>query len=339
MNDNEINLPDFKVEEIFTSFSQNIDWSLRHSKIPETWKVTEGEGIKIAVIDTGLPNHVDIGDNAVAGGNFIPNEDINDYNGHQTHCVGIIAAKNNEEGYVGVAPKVKCICLKALNKNGSGQYSQICAALKAVKEIKPDIVSMSLGGVVPHAEMHELIKDLYEMNIPVVCAAGNSGDAGVNYPAAFPETIAVAAFDKNGKIADFSSKGSQVDWAAPGADIYSTYLNNAYSSLSGTSMACPFVAAVIALMLSKHKKQEQETKKNDCKTVQDIKDHLLKYTNDKGSIGKDDSWGYGVIDVEGMIGDEGGPDNPTREKKKKNKTIWIAVGVLVAVGIAIVASR
>ncbi len=95
MNDNEINLPDFKVEEIFTSFSQNIDWRLRHSKIPETWKVTEGEGIKIAVIDTGLPNHVDIGDNAVAGGNFIPNEDINDYNGHQTHCVGIIAAKNN----------------------------------------------------------------------------------------------------------------------------------------------------------------------------------------------------------------------------------------------------
>ena len=308
----DIKLPDFKVEEVFTTFSQSFDWGLKYSNIPNTWKVTQGEGITIAVIDTGMTDHIDIGDNAVEGANFIEGEDIYDYNGHQTHCVGIISAKNNQQGFGGVAPKAKCVCFKALNKNGSGNYTQIAKALKAVKELNPDIVSMSLGGSRPSPEMHEVIKELYEMNIPVVCAAGNSGFSGVGYPAAFPETIAVAAYDKYGKISSFSSRGPEVDWAAPGSNIYSTYLNNTYASLSGTSMACPFMAGVIALMIAKHNKQEKETGKNDCKTVEDIRNHLLKYTNDKGSVGRDNDWGYGVVDAEKMI--TGGSSETTTQK-------------------------
>jgi subtilisin family serine protease len=177
---------------------------------------------------------------------------------------------------------------------------------------------MSLGGSTPSVAMHEFIKDLYAMNIPVVCAAGNSGFAGVGYPAAFPETIAVGAFDQYGKIAGFSSRGSQVDWAAPGANIYSTYLKNSYASLSGTSMACPFMAAIIALMISKHRKQEKETGKNDCKTVEDIRQHLLKYTNDKGNVGKDNDWGYGVVDIEKLI--TGESSKPTTTTLKPTTT-------------------
>jgi|TARA_B110000305_G_scaffold47844_1_gene51276 subtilisin family serine protease len=314
----EVKLPDFKVEEISTTFSQSFDWSLKYANIPNTWKVTQGEGMTIAVIDTGMPDHVDIGDNAVAGANLVDGEDIYDYNGHQTHCVGIICAKNNNQGFVGVAPKAKSVCFKALNKNGSGSYSQIAKALEAVKELRPDVVSMSLGGSTPSVAMHEFIKDLYAMNIPVVCAAGNSGFAGVGYPAAFPETIAVGAFDQYGKIAGFSSRGSQVDWAAPGANIYSTYLKNSYASLSGTSMACPFMAAIIALMISKHRKQEKETGKNDCKTVEDIRQHLLKYTNDKGNVGKDNDWGYGVVDIEKLI--TGESSKPTTTTLKPTTT-------------------
>ena len=310
----EVKLPDFKVEEISTTSSQSFDWSLKYANIPNTWKITQGEGMTIAVIDTGMPDHVDIGDNAVAGANLVDGEDIYDYNGHQTHCVGIICAKNNNQGFVGVAPKAKAVCFKALNKSGSGSYSQIAKALESVKELRPDVVSMSLGGSKPSVAMHEFIKDLYAMNIPVVCAAGNSGLAGVGYPAAFPETIAVGAFDQYGKIASFSSRGSQVDWAAPGANIYSTYLKNSYASLSGTSMACPFMAAIIALMISKHKKQEKETGKNDCKTVEDIRQHLLKYTNDKGSVGKDNDWGYGIVDIEKLITGESSKPTTTTVK-------------------------
>ncbi len=155
------------------------------------------------------------------------------------------------------------------------------------------------------------------MNIPVKCAAGNTGQGGVNWPAAFDDTIAVAAYDKHGNIASFSSRGDKVEWAAPGVNIYSTFLNKGYASLSGTSMACPFIAGVICLMLSKHKKQEKETGKNDCKTVKEIRQHLLKYTDDKGVAGKDNDWGYGVIDIDRLIG--GDQPDPKPQPKPEPK--------------------
>ena len=307
----ETKLPEYNKNEELGSLSQRIDWGLRQLNVPSTWSVTKGEGITAMVIDTGHPVHPDIGDNAIKGKNCISGEPIEDENGHQLHCTGIICAKDNETGMVGVAPEAKCISVKALAKNGSGTYYGLAEALDYAIEMKPDVVSMSLGGPAPSSVLHDRIKTLYEMNIPVVCAAGNSGDGGVNYPAAFDETIAVAAYDRWGKIANFSSKGEKVEWAAPGVNIYSTFLNNGYASLSGTSMACPFITGVICLMLAKHKKQEAETGKNDCKTVAQIREHLLKYTKDKGEVGKDNSWGYGVIDVEKMIKDGEEVSEPT----------------------------
>lgn len=309
-------LPIVCVEELSSSSTkQLIDWGVRQSKIPETWKETKGEGIKILVIDTGHPFHQDIGDNSKIGQNFILDEVMEDLNGHQSHCTGIISAKNNQFGMVGVAPKSTCISAKALNKNGSGTMKSLCEALEYAVKIKPDIVSMSLGAPQSFPLIHELIKKLHKLNIPVVCAAGNSGSAGVNFPAKYKETIAVAAYDINGNIAGFSSKGPQVDWAAPGVNIYSTFLDNGYKKLSGTSMACPFVVGIIALMLAKHRKQEKETGKNDCKTVDEIKEHLLKYTIDKGEKGKDNYWGYGIIDVKNLIDPETGEPEPKPEPK------------------------
>jgi len=368
MRDDELKLPEFKVNETMSTLSQRIDWGLRQLNVPKTWSITRGEGITVMVIDTGHPVHPDIGDNAIEGKNCIPNEPIEDENGHQSHCTGIICAKDNETGMVGVAPGSKCISVKALSKSGSGSYRGLAEALDYAIEMKPDLISMSLGGSSPSAAMQSRIQKLYDMNIPVICAAGNSGDGGVNYPAAFDETIAVAAYDKYGNVARFSSKGEKVEWAAPGVNIYSTYLNNGYASLSGTSMACPFIAGVVALMLAKHKKQEESTGMNDCKTVEQIREHLLKYTKDKGEVGRDNSWGYGVIDVEKLIG--GGDieqpvptptptptpiEKPTpqppeekpvekepvkEEPKKKNKnTLFIVIGVVVIatiIGIAVV---
>ena len=292
---------------------QIVDWGIKQSKIPETWKETKGEGIKILVIDTGHPFHEDTDGNTKIGENFIANEAVEDFNGHQSHCTGIICAKNNKFGMVGVAPKSTCISAKALNKYGSGTMKSLGEALEYAVKTKPDIVSMSLGAPQSFPYIHQLIKKLYNLNIPVVCAAGNSGNAGVNFPAKYEETISVAAYDINGNIAGFSSKGPQVDWAAPGVNIYSTFLNNAYARLSGTSMACPFVVGIIALMLAKHRKQEKETGKNDCKTVDEIREHLLKYTIDKGAKGKDNYWGYGIIDVKNLIDPKTGEPKPKPE--------------------------
>jgi hypothetical protein len=219
---------------------------------------------------------------------------------------------------VGVAPEAKSISVKALAKNGSGSYFGLAEALDYAIEMKPDVVSMSLGGSAPSAILEDRIKTLYELNIPVVCAAGNTGSGGVNWPAAYDETIAVAAYDKYGNVANFSSKGEKVEWAAPGVNIYSTFLNNGYASLSGTSMACPFITGVICLMLAKHRKQEEATGMNDCKTVEQIREHLLKYTKDKGEVGRDNSWGYGVIDVEKLIGG-GDTEEPIKEEPIKEE--------------------
>lgn len=304
-------LPDFTIEEEFATMSQLVDWGLKQSKIPETWKVSQGEGVRILVIDTGHPVHYDLEENIEIGENFILNEGHEDFNGHQTHCTGIICASNNYSGMVGVAPKATCISAKALDKAGRGSFQGLADALDYAVKTKPDIVSMSLGAPSPSGIIHDKIKELYEMNIPVVCAAGNAGNAGVSWPAAYPETIAVASYNKLGRISYYSSKGEMVDWAAPGEKIYSTFLNGQYATLSGTSMACPFLVGIIALMLAKHRKQEQETNQNDCKTIEQIKEHLLKYTLDRGEIGKDDKWGHGIVDIHSLILDKDIEDDST----------------------------
>lgn len=298
----EVKLPDFQVEETLQTLSQTADWGIGQMNIPDAWKDSQGEGVKIAVLDTGHPTHSELNENCIYGVSTTGEENYLDVHGHQTHCTGIICASNNNIGTVGVAPKAQCISVKVLSDTGSGSWDSVAEGLRYCLDADIDIVSMSLGGSSPSPMIEAQIKGLYDLGIPVICAAGNSGQGGVNWPAAYDETIAVGAFDKYGKVASFSSRGEKVEWAAPGVDILSTYTDNRYARLSGTSMACPFMVGIVALMLSKHKKQLQETGQSDCRTVEQIREHLLKYTMDKGRLGKDNSWGYGVIDVRAMFG-------------------------------------
>lgn len=301
MSKGRFRLPPHKPVHVVSTLSQTMGWSVRQTKIPDTWTVTQGEGQTAMVIDTGLPDHRDIGDNAIAGKNYVTGETIADSQGHSTHCIGIICAKNNSEGMVGVAPKAKCIAVKTLGSDGSGTFEWVYNALRYAIRTRPSVVSMSLGSPQSTAHIHNAIKELYEMNIPVICAAGNSGGRGVDYPAKYSETIAVAAYDSRGRIANFSAIGEEVDWAAPGVAIYSTYLNGDYCQMDGTSMACPYFAGLVLLLLAKHKKQEEETGQNDCRTVEQIREHLMKYTVDKGIVGRDARWGYGVVEPDKLI--------------------------------------
>lgn len=235
---------------------------------------------------------IDKSSNYIANGIIVSN----------THCLGIIGARDNDIGMVGVAPKCKIITVKVLGSDGTGDLNGITKALKYAIKVKPNIINMSLGTSENNPVIHELIKKLYELNIPIISAAGNDGKKdSVNYPAAYPETICVTAYDKNGKPAKFNSTGKETEFSAPGVDIYSTWLENKYSLLSGTSMATPFMTGLVALLLSKHIKQEADTGKNDCKTIEQIREHLLKYADNKGIVGHDDNWGYGVIDPVKLI--------------------------------------
>ncbi len=304
-------LPPYEIKRVVSTLSQVHGWGIKQLNVPDTWKITQGEGINIMVIDTGYTDHPDLEDGILKNRckSFLNDEpDIDDHCGHSSHIAGIIAARNNDMGIVGVAPKCNIITVKVLGADGTGTVDAIINALKYAKSIRPHIVSMSLGTDSYDKEMHDLIKDLYKMNIPVVAAAGNDGRTNaVNYPGKFPEVICITAYDKNGIPAKFNSTGPEVGFSAPGVDIYSTWLNHQYCSLSGTSMACPFCAGLIALLLAKHIKQEAETGCNDCKTVDQIREHLIKYSDKKGIVGKDETWGYGIPNPSKLILEIDGP--------------------------------
>lgn len=311
MNKNIIKLPKFKVEKMVSALSETVDWGLIANGVPLTWEKTMGEGEVVFILDTaGATDHCDLIENLAGGINFSSSRTMEDKNGHGTHCAGIIAAAKNDMGIIGVAPKAKIFLVKILNDNGTGSISYIEKGLRFCyeslkSEIKPTVISMSLGSDAPMGrEAYKWIKKLYEANIPIVCAAGNSGREGINYPAKYEECIAVGAYNEDGELADFSTTGDEISFAAPGVNIYSTWLNGSYAKLSGTSMATPFLAGIIANLLSKHRKQEALTGKNDCKTVSQIREHLIKHSIDKGQIGKDKQWGYGVVSFQDLINEE-----------------------------------
>lgn len=167
-----------------------------------------------------------------------------------THVAGIIAAKDNDQGVIGIAPEAFLLPIKVLSNNGTGSYSFIAEGLRKAIDAKVDIINMSLGAAAEPPQMiHDLIKEAVSRGIIILAAAGNDSKE-VNWPARYEEVIAVAALDQNGSMAHFSSRGEQVRTVAPGVQIYSTVPVNQYGMMSGTSQACPFVAGVCALILS-----------------------------------------------------------------------------------------
>jgi len=253
-NDRYKMIPDYKVTARVQILAERLDFNHSLMNIPEMWKTTRGAGIKIAVLDTGLPNHVDI--QPCGGASFVPGYK-QDRNGHSTHCAGIIAAiAGNGMGCAGIAPDVEDYYGAVLDGDGSGTIEAIVKGIYwAVDEIKADIISMSLGisDGAPHIkELEDACKYAVSKGTAVFAAAGN--EAGrVGQPAKYDCVIAVAAVNDRKEHARFSNVGPEVDFAAGGVDVYSTYLNNGYAKLSGTSMACPALAAVGALILADHK--------------------------------------------------------------------------------------
>lgn len=230
---------------------QELPWGVKRIGAPSVWNHTMGKSVRVGIIDTGVdPNHPDLKDNVKMAGWVLDCKNIIDDNGHGSHVAGTIAALDNDIGVVGVAPKVEIYSVKAFTKSGRGNVSDVIEGLNWCVENKVQVINMSFGFKNSKA-LEKAIKEVYKRNIVLVAAAGNSGgNNSVMYPAGYPEVIAVAASNTDDKVAWFSSGGAQVDVMAPGAGILSTYKNGRYKTMSGTSMACPHVAAACALILS-----------------------------------------------------------------------------------------
>ena len=297
-------LPSYKIIDSIVSLEaakQKSGWSITAFNLPDTWQFTQGEGVKVAILDTGCDlDHPDLVDNLLPGINLIDtNKQPEDDNMQGTHVTGIVCAENNEIGMVGIAPKSKVIPVKVLEANGSGDLDTVAAGIKWAVDNGADIIGMSLGSPRPTDQLTESIKYAESKGVPIFCAAGNAGKTReIFYPANYPETIAVGSIDENFDRSVFSNTGDNLDFMAPGKEIFSTVPDNWYSVLSGTSMACPFVVGVAALLLSYVRNHPSCGIK--LSSAEDYRNALRQYTipiNDKDFAGKRFFQGFGIIDT------------------------------------------
>ena len=278
----------------FEQKQERIGWSQLLTGIPEIWRQTQGERINVAILDTGIdPDHPDLQAGILDMEDFT-GDGIEDLNGHGTHCAGIVGARLNGAGLVGVAPKCKLLIGKVLGNQGSGSFQQIADGIDWAVEKGAHIISLSLGGPYSSAPLFNSIYNALSKGVHVICAAGNEGSLfgnAIGYPGRFGGVITVASHDQNGNPSGFSSRGGEIDFMAPGESIWSTYKDGGYAKLSGTSMATPFVVGISALIVSKHlSSPSNQTALDHC---EDLREHLMRMATHPGH--HDNQRGYGPL--------------------------------------------
>ena len=273
---------------------EQINWAQSLLGIPHVWDSTMGKGVKVAVLDTGIDtDHQDLA-NAIIDTEDFTGDGVEDVNGHGTHCAGIIGARLNDVGFVGVAPKSQLLVGKVLGNDGRGEFSWIAQGIAWAVQKGAHIISMSLGGPASSNELFNAIHMALAKGVFVICAAGNEGSLfqnSIGYPGRYGGVITVASHDRNGNRSGFSSRGGEIDIMAPGSNIWSTYKNGGYAELSGTSMATPFVAGLAALIGSKHKNEPNNN--TPLENNEDLKNHLLWMAAHPGY--HDNETGYGPL--------------------------------------------
>ncbi len=232
-----------------------LDYSAIHELLAENSERIQQKTI-IAILDTGVDNeHEDLAGNYISFGE----EHHGDPMGHGTHCAGIAAAvSNNQIGISSLSPDnehLSVTSIRVLDKNGFGRKKNIAKGIMEAADMGATVISLSLGGpsVQPEKLYEKAVAYANKRNAIVVAAAGNAGrPAGDFSPANVKGVITVGATDSDQKLTSFSNTKEGVDFfiAAPGKDIYSTLPGDRYEYFSGTSMATPLVASLVALLKS-----------------------------------------------------------------------------------------
>lgn len=289
-NDEEIPMIPPTMPEIKVGILSEIqDYNHDLMNIPSAWRLTMGAGVRVAVLDTGMPRHSDI---SVVGSVSFINGYLEDTNGHATGSGGVIAATaNNGMGIRGVAPEVEDYYGAVLGRSGTGTVKSIIDGIYwAADEVHADVINLSLG--IPgeyecDPELEKACDYAYSKGSLLVASSGNSGTA-VNYPAKFESVVAVAAVDANNKIASFSSRGPEVEFAAGGVDVYTCYLKNGYASMSGTSFSAPAISGLACLIKAIFRARGVELSPGE------IRDRMKKIAYDVGPFGRDPLYGNGI---------------------------------------------
>jgi thermitase len=262
-------------------------------------------GVKVGIVDTGIDaNHEDlVGKRVDCGGvksfgifgliggdpTIVDGSKCTDDNDHGSHVAGTIAAiANNGKGVAGVAFNSPLSICKALNSSGSGSTTGVANCITYLKNKGAKVISMSLGGGAS-STLQAAVQNAWAggNGAVIVAAAGNDGNGTLNYPAAYPEVVSVAATDSNDQHASFSNVNSDVEVAAAGVNVLSVKRGGGYVAFSGTSMATPHVAGVVALIRFH----------NPSWTAAQARTKLDSSVDDLGTAGRDSTFGFGRVNL------------------------------------------
>jgi serine protease len=297
----------------------SLQWHLTQINVERAWDISTGEGVTVAVLDSGVNSAGPdgFGGRLVSGYSAvnIANPTVTeDGNGHGTHVAGTIAQQtNNETGVAGIAYNASIMPVKVLNKWGLGTNRQIGDGIRWAADHGADVINLSLGGYWRSRFLEEAVDYAYNRGVVLVAASGNEGIRWVAYPAAYENCIAVGSVRYDEVVADYSNRGLALDIVAPGGDVTEDlnedgYVDGViqetfsfafagrafgwdYQFWDGTSMASPHVAGVAALIIAA----------NPDYTPNDVRDAIFNTAKDLGAPGWDEVYGYGLVDAAAAV--------------------------------------
>lgn len=229
--------------------SEETPWNLTLVGQPDAVKISDGRGVSVAVLDTGVDyTHAEVASRfgSEKGFNAIGDGPPIDRYSHGTHVAGTIAGKS-----VGMAPGATLYAVKVLGDTGSGTDGSVMLGIDWATRKRVGVINMSLGGPGRSDAFQMVIDAAHDAGVTIVAAAGNNGSHTPSYPAAYHHVISVAAVDRDKRRAYFSNKGHTLDLSGPGVDVRSSVPGGSYATYSGTSMASPHVAGACAMLRAK----------------------------------------------------------------------------------------
>ena len=287
-------------------------YGLKNLRVPRVWSELgiTGKGVRVGILDSGLDSsHPDFKDRVLMSRDFASgyeDDQPNDGNGHGTHCAGTLGGGSSSGRAIGVAPGVQLLVGKIVDDTGSAGMSSIMRGMQWIVDPDgnpetpdfPRVISNSWGIRGNNDDFEEIIKTWKELGIIPVFAAGNTGPnpSTVWNPGILTSVITVGAVNEGDSIASFSSRGPvryqgktyiKPDLTAPGVGVYSALIEGGYERRSGTSMATPHIAGVVALMLEADPDLDFER----------VRELLVSSSIDFGNPGLDSSYGEGRVDA------------------------------------------
>ncbi|HDD57611.1 MAG TPA: hypothetical protein ENF43_03745 [Thermoplasmatales archaeon] len=288
----------------------------------QAWDISNGSGVIVAVVDTGIRKGSDLQDTCfVQGYDFVDDDrDPTDENGHGTHVAGTVAqSTNNDEGVAGVAFGACLMPVRVLDANGYGTYADVADGIIWATDNGAQVISLSLGGDSSSETLEHAVAYAYSKSVTVVAACGNDNEPECLYPAAYDDyVIAVGATQYDENLAPYSNYGPSLDLVAPGGNLdldqnddgyddgvlqqtfrkRGPFIRWGYYFYQGTSMATPHVSGVAALVIAN----------GNAETPDEVRSVLQETAEDLGAEGRDDTYGWGLVDAYAALQWTSGPD-------------------------------